>query len=239
MAERRPIRSGPPSLPSLPQRVTDLVVLRRYSSRGKGFLSLTRLLVRNVYENGAISRPYRFEMVERRGVDSVALVPFFRRGGRLLVLMKAGFRPALFLRGRRVAPGEGVRSRCIAFEAVAGSLEPNEVTERRIRARAARELREEAGYALPPGHLISLGAGFFPSHGQCTEKIHLFAASLNGARRVRARGDGSVNEADAFSLMLEAGDILRRCRRGEIEDPKLEIGVVRLQAILQGERRSP
>jgi 8-oxo-dGTP pyrophosphatase MutT (NUDIX family) len=212
-------------------------ILRRLPVSGPGFLTLTRLLVRNQYEDGALSPIYRFEMVERRGIDSVAMIPYFRRQAEILVVVKAGFRPALYLRGRRKAPGEGLRPRPFTIEAVAGSLEPGESSEAKIRKRAARELLEETGYVARGEDFISLGAGFFPSHGQCTEKVHLLAVALAGKRRVPARGDGSVNEANAWSLVLEGKDLLHRCRGGEVEDPKLEIGVGRLLGLLARIRR--
>jgi ADP-ribose pyrophosphatase len=122
-------------------------------------------------------------------------------------------------------------------EAVAGSLEPGETRLAQIRRRAARELREETGYRVRPDALRSLGAGFFPSHGQCTEKIHLFAVCLDRLAASPAAGDGSINEAETWSLLLEARDLIDRCRAGEIEDPKLEIGVVRLLEHLRRRQR--
>jgi 8-oxo-dGTP pyrophosphatase MutT (NUDIX family) len=170
-------------------------------------------------------------------MDSVAIIPFLREDGRILIVVKAGFRPALFLRGLQNAPGEGAHSRSLTVEAVAGSLESGEITRQQIRTRGVRELREETGYLARPGDLFALGAGFFPSHGQCTERIHLFGVALSGKAKVPSRGDGSVNEANSWTLMIEAHDLLRRCHSGEIEDPKLEIGVLRLLHSLTGSRR--
>ena len=221
----------------IPRRVVGLRIVRRLPPSGPGFLSLSRLLLRNEYENGESSPVYRSEMVERRGVDSVAIIPFFRGGGPVRVLVKAGFRPALFLRGLRPAPGEPARKRSWTVEAVAGSLEPGETRVSQIRRRAARELREETGYRVRLDEFRPLGAGFFPSHGQCTEKIHLFSVCLDGRSASLPEGDGSINEAETWSLLLGARDLIDRCRSGEIEDPKLEIGVVRLLERLRRRRR--
>jgi len=214
--------------PVLPRRVLFLRIVRQVQSRGRGFLVLRRLRVRNEYEDGRLSRPYGFEMVERRGIDSVALIPFRHRRGKFWILIKAGFRPALFLRGLRRAPGERIRSRTLTFEAVAGSLEPDEWTDSQIDRRALAELEEETGFRAKPTDLLSLGAGFFPSHGQCTEKIHLRGVRLDRRRHQAPRGDGSINESETWTLWVEALDLMSRCRRGEIEDPKIEIGVLRL-----------
>ncbi|HEV8337313.1 MAG TPA: NUDIX domain-containing protein [Candidatus Polarisedimenticolia bacterium] len=213
---------------TIPRRVVGLRIVRRLPPSGPGFLSLFRAVLRNEYESGESSAAYRYEMVERRGIDSVAIMPFFRGASPVRVLVKAGFRPALFLRGSRPAPGEPARKRSWTVEAVAGSLEPGETSVAQIRRRAARELREETGYRVRPEDFRPLGAGFFPSHGQCTEKIHLFAVCLDHRAASLPKGDGSINEAETWSLLLGARDLIARCRTGEIEDPKLEIGVVRL-----------
>jgi len=75
--------------------VVFLRIVRQIQSKGRSFLALKRLRVRNEYEDGRLSRPYAFEMVERRGIDSVALIPFRHGRERIWILIKAGFRPAL------------------------------------------------------------------------------------------------------------------------------------------------
>lgn len=213
---------------SPPLQITGLRTVKVLGAEGKGFLTLSRRVVRNEYEDGSISRPYRFEMVERKGTDSVAIIPYLRKGHRLWILVKAGFRPALYYRGRRKAPGEGKCSRTLTVEAIAGSLESGDRTRRDIDRRAVAELKEETGFQVRLGEVSTLGSGFFPSHGQCTEKIHLRAVELDPERRGEAVGDGSVNEAQTWTLLFEAEDLIRRCWEGEIEDPKIEIGVHRL-----------
>jgi len=218
-------------------------MVRKLPLTDRGLLNLTRVIVRNEYGDGRLSRPYRFEMVERRGVDSVAVIAFHQRRRQTWVVLKAGFRPTLYLRGCRKSPADGVRRRPLTVEAVAGSLEPGDWTEADIDRRAVSELAEETGFQVHARDLISLGAGFFPSHGQCTEKIHLRAVKVNPGSRSRPPGDGSVNESETWTLLVEAGDLLRRSVKGEIEDPKIEIGVRRLLERLKGRiaasRRKP
>lgn len=222
-----------------PRRIMGLRVVRRLGTRGRGFLTLSRRLVRNEYEDGSVSRPYRFEMVERKGTDSVAIIPFLRHRRRVWILVKAGFRPALYYRGRGRSPGEKGHGRTLTVEAIAGSLEPGDRTRRDIDRRAVAELKEETGFGTKVSEVLTLGAGFFPSHGQCTEKIHLRSVELDPQRRGDPTGDGSVNEADTWTLLFEARDLIRRCREGEIEDPKIEIGVQRLLARLSPPAPSP
>jgi ADP-ribose pyrophosphatase len=212
------------------RRVKGLRIVRRLPSSGPGFLELERYLAKNLYRGGGTSRTYRFEVLHRRGVDAVAIIPFFIDAGarRLMVVIKTGFRPGIFLRPRRRPPVKDRRVYTFVREAVAGSLEPRDRGERGIDARARAELIEETGFQPKNRRPTRLGAGFFPSHGQSTEKVHLRAFEIDPSRAARAAGDGSVNEEDSGTLILEAGRILGMCRRGLIEDPKVEIGVRRL-----------
>ena len=218
--------------------VSGIRILRRLSSAGPGFLTLERFIARNLYADGERSRPYRFEVLHRRGVDAVAIFPFYftRRPRRLMVVINEGFRPGLSLRSRLHPPVKDRRRYLFVREAVAGSLEPGDRGERGIDRRARAELLEETGLR-PVAGIIRLGAGFFPSHGQSTEKVHLRAIQVDPAAAAEPRGDGSVNEGDAGTLALEALRLVGLCRRGLIEDPKIEIGVARLVDLLEYARR--
>ena len=207
-----------------------LRIVKRLSPAGSGFLTLERFVARNRYADGRLSAPYRFEVLHRRGVDAVAIIPFFfgEPHRRLMIIHKIAFRPGLL---RRAALRPPIRDRhryTRILEAVAGSIEPGDRGRSGIDRRARAELFEETGLRPLCGRLISLGAGFFPSHGQSTEKIHLRACAVDPADAVEPPSDGSVNEGDAGTGALEAKRLLAMCRSGSIEDPKLEIGVTRL-----------
>ena len=219
--------------------VRRLRIGQRLSSAGPGFLTLDRFLAKNVYRDGSVSPWYRFEVLHRRGVDAVAILPFFleRRTGRVMVICKVGFRPGLYTRARLRPPIRDRRPRTSIIEAVAGSLEPGDRGQDGITRRARAELLEETGLR-PISAVLRLGAGFFPSHGQSTEKIHLRAFEVDPARGETPQGDGSANEADSGTLAIEASRLLSMCRRGGIEDPKLEIGVGRLLDRLSGKADS-
>lgn len=233
-ARRRRVRRTGMVVLRPPRRVRGLRILERLPASGPGFLTLERLRARNLYVGGGASRPYRFEVVHRRGVDAVAILPFFRAGrGRLImVICNVGFRPGLYTRAGLTLPARDRRRYTSIIECVAGSLEPGDRGERGITARARAELLEETGLLPMAGRVLDLGAGFFPSHGQSTEKIHLRAFEVDPGAARRPTGDGSVNEADAGTIALEASRILAMCRAGRIEDPKLEIGVTRLLRLL-------
>ncbi|HEU4401552.1 MAG TPA: hypothetical protein VFT43_05555 [Candidatus Polarisedimenticolia bacterium] len=217
------------------RRVNGLRILKRLPAAGPGFLTLERCLAVNLYARGGRSEPYRFEVVHRRGVDAVAIIPFYFtvRPRRLFIILKIGFRPGLYLRSRLRLPARDRRDYTSVHEAVAGSLEPGDRGARGIDARARAELLEETGLRPRRGRRIRLGAGFFPSHGQSTEKVHLRAFEVDPRSADSPAGDGSINEADSGTISLEAGRILEMCRRGAIEDPKIEIGVSRLCRLMR------
>jgi len=218
--------------------VRGLAILAKLPSSGPGFLTLHRYRAKNLYAGGKASRPYRFEILHRRGVDAVAVVPFFRDRDRVMVICNIGFRPGLYTRARLPLPARDRGRYTSIIECVAGSLEPGDRGTTGITARARRELLEETGLVPVRGGTVDLGAGFFPSHGQSTEKVHLRAFEVDPRAARRPDGDGSVNEADAGMIAIEAHRILALCREGGIEDPKLEIGVSRLLRRL-GERKTP
>lgn len=210
--------------------VHGLRLVRRLPSSGPGFLRLERFVARNLYRDGTLSPPYRFEVLHRKTLDAVAVIPYYFTGRgrtrRLMIVFKVGFRPGLYLRGG-LRPPLPERPLTSVREAVAGSLERGDRGVRALDGRARAELFEETGLR-PLGRIVRLGAGFFPSHGQSTEMVHLRAARVDPARCQPPPGDGSVNERDAGTTVMEARRLLRACTRGGIADPKLEIGVARL-----------
>src|SRR5437867_9520641 len=145
-----------------PRAVKGVRMTRRLSSAGPGFLTLERVLARNLYRDGRPSPAYRFEVVHRRGADAVAIVPFYLLPrNRLMIVCKVGFRPGLYTRLRLRPPVPDRRVYTRVIEAVAGSLEPGDHGERGITARARAELLEETGMRPVAGRAHRLGSGFF------------------------------------------------------------------------------
>ena len=196
-----------------------------------GFFTHHAYLLQNEYDDGSLSIPYRNEFFDRSGLDCVAILPYRKMGNRLKIGILQAFRPALYFRSQKELPLPEREYKWI-YESVAGSLETGDSGETGIRVRAAEELAEEAGFRVASDALLSLGGGFFPSHGQSTEKIHLFAADISEAEIVDACGDGSVNEGLNAVKFFEVNEILSMCRDGQIEDPKIEIGANRLKNVL-------
>jgi ADP-ribose pyrophosphatase len=203
-------------------------ILEDHSPGGDRFLILHRYVVRNHYADGSVSPPYKIDFIDRVGLDSVAVTLHYRESNQRYVCIRQGIRAAVWFRQRQSRPLGDERPYLLPWEAVAGSVEPGERGMEALKARACAEALEEAGCVIRPEDCDDLGSNL-PSHGQSSERIYLFAAEIDPAQRRPPTGDGSVNESAAPPpVWLPAEKILEMCRAGEIEDPKIEIGVRRL-----------
>lgn len=195
------------------------------------FLIHHRYTLQNIYTDGSVSTPYTNEFFDRKGLDCVAVIPYFIKNEKIYAGFLKAFRPPVYMRR--------FYNKCIEeedysfiYECVAGSLEEEDQGQQGLIRRAKAELHEETGYIAPESRFFSLGGSFFPSHGQSTEKIHLFAADISGLEQDIAQGDGSVNETLNKFVTYSLKDIQSMCLDGTIEDPKIEIGVNRLEYFL-------
>jgi ADP-ribose pyrophosphatase len=218
-------------------RVEDIEILEDYTARARcdeGFLHLRRYRARNRREDGTFSRVYPIDLIDRPTLDAVAVCAWSRGPDGVLVLTRSGLRPAaLFRRGKAAALPEP--EYLLVEEIVAGVLEPGERGVDALRRRAAAELHEEAGLALPEQRFEPLGGPFFMLPGIASEKIHLFAVEVPAADRARASappdvGDGSPLEEGATLRWRPLAQAIDACERGEIEDAKSELAFRRLAA---------
>lgn len=211
------------------RKVLSIEIVDRQVLGAEGFLRLEKLILQNRYVDGSLSRTYRADVVHRRGTDSVGILPYyFDSKGQLLIYVKRGIRAAIYSRKDLKLPVPDSSDNLYAYEAVAGSLEEKDRGTDSVNQRAQEELHEELGFRVELEEIQTLGGGFFPSQGMASEKIYLVAVQVSPERKMEEQGDGSVNESDAITEILEAKNILRMCGEGEIEDPKIEIGVSRL-----------
>ena len=188
--------------------------------------------LRNVYKDNSLSREYNIEFFDRRGYDCVAIIPYYIENSAVFVGILKAFRPTIYFRKDYDLPLKDKRVYTYVYECVAGSLETRDKGEEGVLNRVVEELREEAGFIVEKEEIFSLGGSFFPSHGQSTEKIHLFAVDVSRAEKVEAEGDGSVNEELNTLCFFELNELLDMCFKGVVEDPKIEIGVGRLKCLL-------
>ncbi len=196
------------------------------------FFTYHRYVLQNIYEDGSISRRYSVEFFDRKGYDCVAVIPYYIENTVAFIGILKAFRPAIYFRKGYPLPLKDGRVYDYVYECVAGSLESEDRGISGLKNRVVKELKEEAGFLVQKESVFSLGGSFFPSHGQSTEKIHLFAVDISNSHRVKASGDGSVNEDLNTVCFFEINKVLKMCKEGIIEDPKIEIGAGRLKCHL-------
>ncbi len=194
-----------------------------------GFLSVRRVHLRNIYEDGGHSRPYVCDFAVRSiGVDAVVVAVFHRGADGVSVLLRDGLRPAMQL-GRLHPPIPDDRDYLFFTELVAGIVEDEDVGEEGLRRRAAAEVEEEAGFVVRPDEVFLLGAGTFPTPGALPEKFWLTAVEIaDPAAQRPLAGDGSPMEEGATTRWMRLEEAIEACVKGEIEDAKTEITLRRL-----------
>lgn len=192
------------------------------------FIRLCEARVTHTYDDGTVSGPGRNEFIHRNGFDSVAVAIFSEKERRFRVALRGQIRiPVLSRKG-----SERVRAddpELFLLEAVAGSLEPGEDGKKAAARRAASEVFEEAGFMVKRGDIFSLGAPFYSSPGQSSEKIFPYAVKVEVGEGREPEGDGSLFEKDLPPLEFHPLEkIIDMARRGKIMDAKTEIVAMRL-----------
>ncbi len=203
-----------------------------------GFLQVERYTLRNRRDDGSTSEQYVCDFLGRaKGADAGVVALYHRaRDTGVEVLLREGLRPALWLgRPPETLPVPETR-RLMLTEVVAGIVERGDVGEAGIRARAAAEAHEEAGFRIDPAKLQFLGAATFPSPGSMPEKYWLTAAEIEDPAAAEvAPTDGSPMEEGARCRWMPLADAIAACVRGDIEDGKSELALRRLQDVLQAQ----
>jgi ADP-ribose pyrophosphatase len=202
----------------------------RASRCDEGFLKLSRLRLRNVYDDGSRSDVYACDVVSRPGSDAVVAVLYELDGERRVrVLLRASARPPIYLRRHKRFVHPDPREYRSIEEVVAGMVEEDDgEAEAGLRRRAAVEAEEEAGCCVPESAFQVIGGETFASPGMSDEKVYYCAAEAPLATASHGRGDGSVMEEHGQIVIRELGDAIRACRRGDVPDMKTEIALLRL-----------
>jgi ADP-ribose pyrophosphatase len=208
-------------------RVDGLVVDRDERVGEGGFLAIRRLRLRNARGDGSTSPPYVCDVIARPYGQDAVVVAIFSHDR---VLLRRCLRPALALgRDAEAAPLPEPPSELMLEELVAGIVEVGDRGESGLRARAAAEVREEAGFTVDPAAIILLGAGMLPSPGCMVEKFYFTAVEVDPDAQHAPTGDGSPMEEGATTRWLLIDDAIGACVRGELSDLKTELGLRRLR----------
>jgi ADP-ribose pyrophosphatase len=211
--------------------VRDLIIDSDELVGDGGFLAIRRLRLRNVRADGTTSAQYVCDAVVRPfGQDAVVVVVYARTERGIEVLVRHGLRPALVL-GRDVqrAPLPEQPPGLFMTELVAGIVENGDQGEAGLKARAAHEVLEEAGFLVEQDKVELLGAGSFPSPGCLVEKFYFASVEVDPATQQPLAGDGSPMEEGARTTWLLLDDAIGACRSGALADLKTELALRRLK----------
>lgn len=192
------------------------------------FLKHNLFSVSHIYCDGSESRKYDYELLSRRGTDSVVALLYFIEDGQYFVGLKEQVRLSKVLRNVEKKEASFQIKNCFLLEAVAGSLEPGEKSLSEIKKRVKNEVLEEAGFAVKTGNIVSLGKPFFSSPGQSTEKIFPFAVKVEKEFQNESLGDGSLLEKESGKIrFFTLKKVQKMISEGRIEDAKTEISIYR------------
>lgn len=195
----------------------------------QGFLKLRRLVLKNVYSDGAESAPYPCDVLERPGSDAVVSVLYERVEGRVRVLLREAPRAPIYLRKDKRFVHPDPREYRSILEVVAGLVEESDPPGiEGLRRRAAAEAHEEGGLEVREASLAPLGGETFASPGTTDEKIYFCAAEAALDERGDPTGDGTVMEEWSRVHLFDLRDAILMCRDGRIPDMKTEVAMLRL-----------
>jgi ADP-ribose pyrophosphatase len=191
-----------------------------------GFLRLERRKLVARYPDGSRSPEFFYDNVARRALDAVVLCAHFERAGVRFVYLRSALRPPVTFRDPTTSPvEEGVRG---LWELPAGLVEVGEQSASGLLECGRRELAEELGFAVSAADLRALGSSSFPCAGVIGERHFFLEVEVDPDSRGEPALDGSALEAHGKVIVLPLQEALARCRNGEFQDAKTELGLRRL-----------
>jgi ADP-ribose pyrophosphatase len=207
-----------------------LEIVEELPSSPAGFLRIVRRRLRAHYPDGTSSAPFPYDEVDRTAIDAVILCVHFRdASGTRHVYLRSAVRPPLAFRDRTRSPRPSVDpTGGFLWEIPAGLVETSEQSEIGLRQAARREMQEELGFEVALEALSELGPSVFPVPGFIAERHFFFEVEVDPNARREPSLDGSALEHGGAVVALPVADALERCRRGEFQDAKTELGLRRL-----------
>lgn len=211
-------------MPEFPR--VQLEVVESGPATTSGFLELRRARLRARQPDGSSSREFVYDSVTRRALDAVVILAHYAEAGEPFVYLRSAIRPPVAERATRTTPDD-VPQGVQFWELPAGLLEPGEQTRAGLPVCAARETREELGFALEPEQFQPLGHGTYPTAGVIAERQFFFRVEVDPTRRAEPTLDGSPLELAGIVFAAPLALALEWCRSGEILDGKTELGLRR------------
>lgn len=212
------------------KRVADIDFSTAERTLSTGFVSLSRHMAENIYDDGGRSAPYPCDIITRPKLDAVAILPYAVRDGIPHIVMRRSIRPVIRYREKEI-DATGQFSSIDFIEIPAGLLEVEDgAGEEGIRRCAARELLEETGYSRDASSIELLGSGYYSSPGLFTERVYLTAVDITDAKQGDIVGDGSPMEELSELVTVPLTEALTWCTSGVIANGATEIALRRFAA---------
>jgi ADP-ribose pyrophosphatase len=213
-----------------------ILVLKDVSHEPGGFLRRVSRRVCTVDLLGRQSRALTYDEVDRRALDAVVVVAHFEvaapdRAAQRYVVLRSAIRPPFALRSGERSPQPEPENRGL-WELPAGLVEPDERGQTGLRAAAARELWEEAGFVVAPGALHELGPSSLPAPGVIAERHFYFHVEVDPATQQTPPLDGSPLEEAGTVIAVSLDGCLEAARRGRLADAKTELALRRLAEVI-------
>lgn len=207
-------------------------VLEDRSPPGGGFLRRLSRVVRLVRSDGSVTRSIVYDEVDREALDAVVVAAHFLAPNEAgdptrFVVLRSAARPPVMLRDATRSPVRERENRGL-WELPAGLVEPDEQSEEGLRAGAARELLEEAGFDVDPSALRPLGPSSYPAPGMVAERHFFFEVEIDPATQKEPLLDGSPLEEEGQLVAVPLVALIAASREGFVEDAKTELALRRL-----------
>ncbi|MEZ4302633.1 MAG: NUDIX domain-containing protein [Polyangiaceae bacterium] len=200
---------------------------------GPAFLEVRRETYRLRFADGSVSEPFVYDTVARKRLDAVVVAAHFTGpDGRAHVYLRSALRPPVATRPEEAWPVPEQAGLGSLWELPAGLVEEDERSPSGLLGCAARELREELGFAVDPAQLAPLGPSSVPAPGMVGERHFYFHVEVDPAARAVPSEDGSPLERQAEIVSAPLDALLELARAGGLEDAKTELGLRRLKDLL-------
>jgi ADP-ribose pyrophosphatase len=195
-----------------------IVLEKLGDNEGEPFLELKRHRYVAHYPDGSQSEPFSHDIVARKKMDAVLMVPYFIQNNALFIYLRSSMRPAL---ADRFVEGGNL------WEFPAGLIDDGETPEET----AARELMEEVGFEAAPEDMKTLGVPVFTAVGVLAEIIHFFRVRVDPSKQKTPSEDGSPLERGAAVGATCLESLQCMVSRELIRDMKTELAIRRMEKL--------
>jgi len=214
-----------------PPRI-EVELLRDLSLSAEGFLQVRQVELRNRFEDGVVSEPYRYFLVERARLDAVAIVLYRQVGSGLELVLRSQLRPPLAFRNEHAVPLPETEVDAVLWELPAGLVEPEDHGFFGLCARASAETLEEVGVTVSPERFRALGPATALTPGVIAEKMHFVCAEILDTDVWQVAEGDSLLESHSRCVFVTLATALEAIDQGVVHDIKTEVGIRRLAASL-------